>query len=116
MPHTNNYIEGFHNALKTSVTNVHPNIWTLITALKKEEVLSTTIITHFNRGDTITKKKKYRDTDQRIRRLLEQYDPPISPNKLQYLRGIAYSLKQFDFIFKKDIFFSLIFYENICFA
>ncbi|XP_076064968.1 uncharacterized protein LOC143039010 [Oratosquilla oratoria] len=38
MPRTN-YVEGFHNALRTSVTNVHPNIWSLISALKHEEVL-----------------------------------------------------------------------------
>ena len=38
MPHTNNYIEGFHNALRTLVSNVHPNIWTLITALKKKRL------------------------------------------------------------------------------
>ena len=38
MPRTNNGYEGFHNAIKSSITNVHPNLWTLIGALKKEEV------------------------------------------------------------------------------
>ena len=92
MPHTNNHIEGFHNALKASVTNVHPNIWSLITALKNEEALSTTRIAHRNRGDSVTSKKKYRELDQRVKRLLEQYDPS---NKLQYLRGVAHNLKQY---------------------
>ena len=60
MPRTNNHIEGFHNVLKASVTNVHPNIWSLITALKNEEALSTTRIAHRNRGESVTSKEKYR--------------------------------------------------------
>ncbi|XP_076069967.1 uncharacterized protein LOC143041794 [Oratosquilla oratoria] len=67
MPRTNNYVEGFHNALRTSVTNVHPNIWSLIVALKHKEALSTTRIAHLNRGDSVTSKKKYRDANQRIK-------------------------------------------------
>ena len=39
------------------VTNVHPNIWSLITALKNEEALSTARIAHRNRGDSVTSKK-----------------------------------------------------------
>ena len=30
LPNTNNSVEGFHNALQSSVTNTHPNIWKLI--------------------------------------------------------------------------------------
>ena len=57
-PRTNNYhIEGFHNALRISVTNVHSNIWSLITAVKKEEALNTARIAHIEHGDTTTKKK-----------------------------------------------------------
>ena len=65
------YIEGFHNALKTSVTNVYLNIWSLITALKNEEALSTTRIANLNRGVSVISKKKYKEVDQFVKRLLE---------------------------------------------
>ena len=92
MPRTNNYIEGFHNALRPSVTNVRPNIWSLITALKHEEALSATRIPHRNRGDSVTLKKKYKDADQRTNKLLVQY---VLSNETRYLRGIAHNIKHF---------------------
>ena len=37
---TNNSIESYHNALQSSMTNIHPNLWKLISYLKKEEILA----------------------------------------------------------------------------
>ena len=39
---TNNAVEGFHSALRSSITCKHPNVWKLIAALKKEEELQQT--------------------------------------------------------------------------
>jgi hypothetical protein len=39
-PRTNNNLEGFHNALNSSITQTHPNIWTLIKGLMSEEHLA----------------------------------------------------------------------------
>ncbi|XP_068243597.1 uncharacterized protein [Palaemon carinicauda] len=35
MPRTNKHFEGYHNALQSSLSCTHPNIWKLITALKR---------------------------------------------------------------------------------
>ena len=35
---TNNAVEGFHSALRSSITCKHPNIWKLIAALKKRRI------------------------------------------------------------------------------
>ena len=37
LPRTNNAVEGFHYALRSSITCKHPNIWKLIDALKKKK-------------------------------------------------------------------------------
>ena len=46
LPRANNAVEGFHNALQSSITSTHPNLWKLCIALKKEEGLSQTKIAH----------------------------------------------------------------------
>ena len=38
LPRTNNNIEACHNAFKSSLSCLHPNIWKFIETLKKEEV------------------------------------------------------------------------------
>ena len=57
LPRTNNAVEGFHSALRSSITSKHPNIRKLIAALKREEELQQTKIIHVNRGDAPAKRK-----------------------------------------------------------
>ena len=37
LPRTNNAVEGFHSALRSSITCKHPNVWKLIPSLKKKK-------------------------------------------------------------------------------
>lgn len=39
MPRTNCIVEGFHNAIQSLVTNMHPSIWKLTRFLTKKEIL-----------------------------------------------------------------------------
>ena len=89
MPRTNNALEGFHSALRASVTSKHPNIWKLIDALRKEEFLTQTKIIQAQRGDSLQKKRKYQIIDTRIKNLVESYD---GEDKLAFLKAIAHSL------------------------
>ena len=57
LPKSNNSVERFHNALRSSVTSMHPHIWKLCAALKKEEGISQTKIAHLRRGDRPSRKK-----------------------------------------------------------
>ena len=40
LPRTNNHIEGFNNRLQAAFSCSYPNVWTLLSVLKKEHKLS----------------------------------------------------------------------------
>ena len=67
---TNNAVEHFHSALRSSITCKHPNIWKLIAALEKEEVLQQTKIVHVNRGDAPARKKIHKSVDRQLKTLV----------------------------------------------
>ena len=73
LPRTNNCVEGFHSALRSSITCRHPNVWKLIAALKKEELQQTKII-HVNRGDAPARKDIYKSIDRQLKTLVNTYD------------------------------------------
>ena len=82
LPRTNNALEGFHSALRSSITCKHPNIWKLIAALKKEEELQQTKIIHVNRGDAPAREKIYKSIDRQLKTLVNTYD---NSNKISFL-------------------------------
>ena len=60
-PRTNNAVEGFHPALRSSITCKHPNIYgNLLLHSKKEEELKQTKIIHVNGGGAPARKKLYK--------------------------------------------------------
>ena len=90
LPRSNNSVEGFHNALRSSVTSMHPHIWKLCTALKKEKGISQTKIDHLRRGNRPSRKKTYEVIDARLKRQVEEYRN--GNDFFQFLRDIARSL------------------------
>ena len=89
---TNNSIEGYHNALQSSMTNMHPNLWKLISYLKKEEILARKKKCDLDRGDAEGTKKVYSDINTRLQRQVIGYN---SAQKRNYLRCIAGNLRAF---------------------
>jgi len=59
-PRTNNAVEGFHSALRASITSMHPNLWKLCVALQKKEALTQTKLLQVRRGDELKTKKNTR--------------------------------------------------------
>ena len=86
LPRTNNAVEGFHSALRSSITCKHRNIRKLIAALKNEEELQETKIIHLNRGDAPARKKIYKSIDRQLKTLANTYD---NSNKISFLDNIA---------------------------
>ena len=86
LPRTNNSVEGFHSALRSSITCKHPNIRKLIAALKKEKELQQTKIIHVNRGDAPAREKIYKNIDRQLKTLVNTYD---NSNKISFLDNIA---------------------------
>ena len=74
LPRSNNAVEGFHNALRSSITSSHPNLWRLLKALKQELEYSAMKHTQLLRGDMPSKKKAYQIVDTKIKRQLEIFD------------------------------------------
>ena len=84
LPRTNIAVEGFHSALRSSITCKHPNIWKLIAAPKKEEELQQTKIIQVNRGDAPAR-KIYKSIDRQLKTLVNTYN---NSNKISFLDKI----------------------------
>jgi hypothetical protein len=90
VPRTNNAIEGWHNSFSSILNAAHPSIWKFIKALKKEDSLNKLKIEQLIAGHELPSKKRYRDTAERLRRVVADYaNRPI----LEYLRRIAYNFQ-----------------------
>ena len=94
LPRSNNACEGFHNALRSSITSTHPNIWKLMSALKNEMALSETRLLHRDRGDKANQKSKYQILSHKIKRQVSGYDcNEISfPIVSKFLSSVAQNL------------------------
>ena len=74
LPKANNGCEGFHNALRSSITASHPNIWKLLKDLKAEMELTNTKILQKNLGYRVLPKKKYRVLAERVRQQVQAFE------------------------------------------
>ena len=90
LPRTTNSVEGWHNAFKGVINSAHPSMSTLVAKLRLEESTVAKKIERIHAGHpTQQKKKKYKAVDNRIKSVLDSYNPD---NILQYLRNIAHSI------------------------
>ncbi len=90
LPKTNNSVEGWHRGFEEQVAAHHPNIWKFINCIKKEQSLNEVRFEQYISGEESQKKKrKYRDTADRIQRLVNEY---TNNNVLDFLRGIAHNI------------------------
>ena len=95
MPRTNNALEAFHGAFNTFVTNSHPNVWKLITVLKKEEALAQLKKVQFDRGDQEPETKRtYKDVNLRIKKILERYNPNDLDSLSTKVHNVRFSLSE----------------------
>ena len=62
LPITNNCVEGVHNALQSSFTNKHPNLWKLVEGLKREVSSAKEKLADLEHGEGTYRKKKYKDS------------------------------------------------------
>ena len=79
--------------MTNSILRIHPNIWLLITHLKKEETLAQMKRTHYERGDVLRHQgKKYATINDRLQHVVSRYDPD---DKIAFLKSIALNLHSF---------------------
>ena len=58
-------------------------------ALKKEESLTQTKIVHFRRGDSLSRKKKYKTINVRLTNLVQRYK---KDDMIDFLRNVTHNL------------------------
>ncbi|KAK0420213.1 hypothetical protein QR680_014567 [Steinernema hermaphroditum] len=86
-PRTNNRAEAAHRRLQRELGADHPSIWKFIESLRKVQIGVDKSFEDMLIGRPAEqKRKKYRDADLRIRRLVDGYD---EDNLLDFLHGIA---------------------------
>ncbi|RWS19252.1 uncharacterized protein B4U80_01510, partial [Leptotrombidium deliense] len=91
LPRTNNSIEGWHRAFQSLISADHPSIWTCIEGFKKDYAINEMKLEQFIGGTSRSPTKKvYKDTAERIRNIVSDYD---NRDTLVYLRGIAHNFR-----------------------
>lgn len=92
MPRTNNNAEAYHNSLQSSLSCVNPNLWKLISALKKENNLAQLKKIQYDLGTRGSTRKVYRDINHRLQQLLANYK---NDAKIIFLQSIASNLHRY---------------------
>ena len=91
LPRTNNAVEGWHNALNSSIGCSHPSVSKLFKCLQREQSLQEANLIKWEAGSTMVRSKKSIERENRIQLLVADY---VNRDIQTYLRGIAYN---FDF-------------------
>ena len=88
---TNNSVEGWHCAFQNALGCVHPTIYKLIEALRKEQSMTEVSIERTLAGEErpTASKAKYVQLDRRLRTLVGRYD---EIDRKDYLRGVSYNV------------------------
>ena len=88
MPHTNNCVEGWHNAFKSGICHAHPSFPKLLIHLQREQSLQEAIYAKWEGGSIKQRSKQSIEQEKRLQSIVEDYQ---NRDILVYLRGIAYN-------------------------
>ena len=92
---TNNCSEGWHNRFNQLVGKSHPDIYTFINEVKKEQAFVESSIAELSLGKKvkISPRRKWLEVQNRIQGIVAQYDTyNDDDNLLLYLRTISYNI------------------------
>ena len=90
LPRTNNAVEGWHRKMQSAVSCHHPNIWSFLRILKREQSLNNVNLNQIFGGHLPEQpKKKYKDCSSRIANIVADFD---NRDIIEYLKAIAYNI------------------------
>jgi hypothetical protein len=79
---------GWNSRFNKRILRSHPNVWSFIESLKKEEVVSRQLMLKFNSGDQKKKAKAILDIEVRLKTLSIRFENNEIDRK-QYLEGLS---------------------------
>ena len=104
VPRTNNSAEAWNRRINTLIGKAHPNIYTFLEAMKKEEKYAAGQREAVTLGVSPPRKRRaYQDNDARLQRLAQRFETmsqeegdhadPWSSGVLKYLRAVGHSAR-----------------------
>ena len=92
---TNNCLEGWHNQFNQLVCKSHPDIYTFIKAIQKEQAYSETSIAELSLGKRVktAPRKKWSELQERIQGIANQYKQYKDNIIIKYLRNISFNIR-----------------------
>ncbi|XP_071943684.1 uncharacterized protein [Antedon mediterranea] len=87
---TTNHVEGWHHRFQVGIGADHPTFWMFLDCLKREQAMNEVLIGQAQAGaPPPAQRRAYRQTNQRILRLVEGYG---GRDTLDFLRGVSHNL------------------------
>ena len=87
---TNNSVEGWHNAMKSSFSSLHPSLCKFLKYIQREQAFQEAKLIKWEAGDVPTRLKESIARDERLLHLVTDY---VNRDPLTYLRGISYNFE-----------------------
>jgi hypothetical protein len=92
---TNNDLEGWHFRFQNLVSKHHPNIWNLITCLKKEQSSTEVMIHQVTAGQRVhVRPGKYRRIEKNLKKIKNRYRRG-QLTACQYITAVSYNLASY---------------------
>lgn len=86
LPRSNNSIESWHSQIHSVLSCASPTMWKCLNFFQKEFQYQEIKINILNRGEVFPQKKKYKDNDDKIRRLVEKFE---EKDPIDYLSALT---------------------------
>ena len=93
---TNNASEGWHNRFNILVGKNHPSLYVFLTALRKEQADTETMLQQLNLGQKIKRpaSAKLKNIDNRISNIVHNFQDYVEEKNIsEYLKIIGFNLK-----------------------
>jgi hypothetical protein len=89
-PRTTNFLEGWHRRVQSIAVKDHPNLWEFLKMLKGEQSRTQMLINAASSGEDVARRRKKKEArDQRIRKMVTEYEERTSEGFKEYLSGMA---------------------------
>ena len=90
LPRTNNAVEGWNRKMQAAMSCNHPNIWSFLRVLRREQSLNNVQLSQLFAGHTPQQpRKKYKDCSIRISNIVSDFQ---NRDILDYLKAIALNI------------------------